>query len=853
MGWFSSKKKVVVSSVIYNLLGEDSPVNLISRTIIDAHLKENPNITRAINDSIISGPGARMRSFIRWAKSSEYNSKVGVATSVFYDHSSFDNKEILKTKLASYLKVPESNLELIIGETNALNIFYFAEKWILENEPTYFPDNFTVKYIDTISGWEKHQREECDEGHGEESGECHTITWYTPLYTQDAEIVFPDGRKKKLDLRSIDLKGRFLYLQYKQDQKNNFIIYEYKKGILNFKNGIITIPGKPHSYPIDPDKKEEVIQGYTSEGINPSFEEVFSGVVPMYHTYAPYIPIRTWKKFISNEKGKEYLPDIYSLAKKATKRALGQNKYDDLIESVANNQKINDIDFTYLSFGAPLNIPFQEGRKYIYQFLFNFFKDIATSPQCINKLGYKDSSGLGSLIGKYEPKAVQIKSTKSSINYDIWLEWAGLQSNTNSGLCRPYAEVGKYYFWVDKDIKHYKLESYHEGGGEEAGETTITNTTKEEERTHLAFQESKDFYKELVLNNFCQANLIYGGKAVILSGEDALGCHATHEYKYYRYYEDMSGHDTGWQLTDEKHTENIPKEDTTYTEDLDLSGFIIPLQYNMLERVGLVASNQIMQCCNNIIFNCYKVYKVKWYQRGIFRIVMVVVAIVISVVIAWVSGGSGSSLSSVIINAATDTLGATLVAGGAALTLSTAICALVINAFATMILTTLIMKASTALFGDEIGLLIGTIASFIAGSVVNNMSLLTDTSTAISNIMANTPLLINSVGALTLSVVDGVTGIIQMKTAGIMEKMQTLQQETADKLEEINKKMKELMNTNSLWDLFLNSVIEPIKKIVYELPSMFLDRTKMTLLDIVQLNLNGIRDFTSLSTSIQLT
>lgn len=64
------------------------------------------------------------------------------------------------------------------------------------------------------------------------------------------------------------------------------------------------------------------------------------------------------------------------------------------------------------------------------------------------------------------------------------------------------------------------------------------------------------------------------------------------------------------------------------------TGFIIPLEYEVLLGLSGRTQLQLAQEALHIIFNCYQVVKEKWYQTGIFKFVMIAFSVVV-IVFTW--------------------------------------------------------------------------------------------------------------------------------------------------------------------------------------------------------------------------
>lgn len=64
------------------------------------------------------------------------------------------------------------------------------------------------------------------------------------------------------------------------------------------------------------------------------------------------------------------------------------------------------------------------------------------------------------------------------------------------------------------------------------------------------------------------------------------------------------------------------------------SGFLIPLNWESLNTLSSREQLQLAQENTWIVFNCYEVVKERWYQTGIFKVVLIIIAIVV-IVLSW--------------------------------------------------------------------------------------------------------------------------------------------------------------------------------------------------------------------------
>ena len=86
--------------------------------------------------------------------------------------------------------------------------------------------------------------------------------------------------------------------------------------------------------------------------------------IATYGKFFPYIPLRLKNQFLSST----YQPDKYALAKKAFKKATG-GKLEEVIDNIASNPSISDIDYAYTVFGVSMNVKDNSAKKYIYNFM----------------------------------------------------------------------------------------------------------------------------------------------------------------------------------------------------------------------------------------------------------------------------------------------------------------------------------------------------------------------------------------------------------------------------------------------------------------------------------------------------
>lgn len=274
--------------------------------------------------------------------------------------------------------------------------------------------------------------------------------------------------------------------------------------------------------------------------------------------------------------------------------------------------------------------------------------------------------------------------------------------------------------------------------------------------------------------------------------------------------------------------------------DTEESGFIIPLHENIFRETGLVRGTQMATASCFLVFNSYEIKKVPWWSAGWFKILLIIAVVVVLVLTG--GGGLGAGVGLLGSNAA---VGASLglVAGSAAAAVAGAIA----NALASMIVSIVISKAATALFGEKLGAIIGAIASFamisIGTGVMNGASL----SESFGNLMNADNLL-----KLTLSVGDGIGKYLQGSAMETFAKTEGLMQDYTDQAKEIQEKLSQLLGGPNVIDpmMFVDGFGNDA--VIGEPLNLFLERTLLLGTDIADITLSMVGNFTEITLSTDL-
>lgn len=545
---------------------------------------------------------------------------------------------------------------------------------------------------------------------------------------------------------------------------------------------------------------------------SPELDSMFSPSVSMGQFF-PFIPFRLDNEFISPT----FLPEVYDQSKKAYKKAL-TGKYDKTIEDLEENESLDDIDYAYVTFGVSFNVKEKACKKYIYR----FFKTILDNQNLPGSPQYSEWQAQFSEAreswdtwiqwreaqrdpenpdyGTPEPDRLAYPGMPTSsirvwsgnnpvMNFDMSISWSSIVEEAGSGQYKPDAkrdeleivlggsEVYDQLFWTESES----------GGGPTTG-AVIDNDV-----VTIFWQETPNSWRRLKITGLKHRNLVYGGKAVEISAKEAL-------------------------------------------EDPDESGFIIPLHEGIYREMGLIDGTQMATACAFMVFNCYQVVKKKWYQTGVFKVILIAVVIVVSVYMpGGISAGSGILGSSATVGAALGFTGSLAIVVGA-----------VANAMAAMLLTKAITTGAIALFGDKWGAIIGAVASVIALQVGTSLMKGQTLSSSFANMMRADNIL-----TLTKAAGDGYAGYINASTQEILQETLDVQERYKDEAQ----KLQELWAENIGYN---RGIIDPLDLtevfgVTTESVDSFLQRTLMTGSDVAELSLEMLTRFVEMTLSTELT
>jgi hypothetical protein len=594
MGFFSADKTVSVSSVVYNLAGDVTQrpnylQGLVLRNVLSG---TKLSIADSIIQGELAGPGIQLRAFYRWAAyqgEPDHYRFIGMCSGSIQGLGTVS--DALVTEAVSAAVTLDPNQELTVDSATAgfADYSFWAERWMGENHP------------DLI--------------------ESEWVATFAPG-SAEITVTLEDGTVSTFVPEDYDTAASYLYAAYSIATTNPTYDADGNQ------TGEETVQGPPQVFI------------YRIGSGNADLDALAEDAKPLGQFF-PMIPVRINSNFLSPQ----YFNDAYREAKKAYKKLTNGGKFDELVDKVADNKDLDDIDYTYVSLGVSLNVIEKSCKRYLYEFFSLLMQGQRGGP----------SGPSGGLVGG--TNSIRITNTGPFFTgYDMRLEWGSIRESFAQGQGRPGARRGDLWF---------ETLAFGQPG---TGDSTMKKAGKfpgQGGHIRLYWQTGDNSHRYLDIRDLVHRNFIYGNYAIVITGPEALA-------------------------------------------DGEESGFIVPLHYETFRQTPLVHATQMATACCFLVFNCFQVRRQRWYEVGIFQVLIVVAIAVVSAVL---TGGTTVGLLGTALAVGTS-LGLTGI--------TAAIVGAVVNALAALVLVSIIEKAATAVFGPTIGQLIAAIAVIVIGNVASN-------------------------------------------------------------------------------------------------------------------------------------
>ena len=812
MGLFSSSSKTYVSTVTYPM-GSDDPddrVDYAKYVVLNAIL-QNKNITESLTRSIQQSRGMQLRRAYAYARDYYY---YGLPYSGTLFIQTPDQEAIRAVLSALYTP---ADIYVLTSSVTLTDFTYWAEEYLTR---TYGYDRLLGMLLAPPQGVEADAAISYDITTGgiiqillvNEDGETHLIQ-YKPMNMASQKIylhaiyrlitAFPTSTKTEShptvegEVNTVSTTVSIVDLVGESQEKTTVVTTTVDSGTTT----VVTVEQ------VRVLSRPQYFFYQLGAGNFPVFDAWLSGQIidleeepdPDHLVGSPYfpsLPLRIDNKDVSTT-SQAKATELYKTSKKLLDK-VGVN-FDEIAAKINQNPQVSEIDFAYVQFGVALNTKTPECKQYIFKFM-EMLQDLTFTSKAqmdawvdqhqetLNEMvddglvdeeggkggpgGKVPVNGSGSYKGFTSPplNKLQIYDRESRTKktaLDIELQWQYIDKTVKAGVVVLGAKIGDCTVQMTGSRTEYKV----------MFDFVVDNSIFVVRR-----QLTENTYEEISVGGLVYINHVYKDKIVAISAWDAL----------------MTA---------------------------DEEGFILPLNQDVLKDMSLLQVTQLSSDCLFVTLNCYKVVKKKWYQKGFFAVLMVIVAIVL-LVVSW---GASAPVSGSMIGMA---IGA-LVAVGISVTIAMIIVA-TLTILVGMIISMLLTPVLSDVFGTTWGPVIATIVSALAmnwaatGNLAASSAQFTQLSAA--NIIRGS-----------MAVVDAYGRRLQGEVLDTYGEIKELQSEEQLRMEEIERLTKENLGTHlDIIDLpgYINSTA-----LRFESAGDFLTRTLMTGSDVANITRGLIEDF----------
>jgi hypothetical protein len=843
MGWFSSTTKIYVASTAYNLGGEyDTRINFLKTTVSRGVLTNVPSIADSLVSSQLQGPIMAQRGWFRWTGNHYPQGQISGSTT---------NRQLLtethRDTIKSFIPEPvEGVIEVSMAFIDNAEISIFAERYFLANNYDEYGTNWFSDYDEASDKmkiiYEDLSEELIDVPDFKERSDYMYIYYSTvrekiysswvsdakvlnitsapdltgadPAWSQDSYVpesivetltttvttvdhtTDPDTESSSSSNANasvddaVGIHARLVDMGY-TDESQEVTLHDDQELTIWKKHRIIIVTTVDDSDPNETvTTEEDQIEEYwetqfSSREIRQDVArkddmliyEMGSGNADLDSLQETSAAVPEFYPFIPlryNNKSINHQDYADDYEIHAkTYNKLTGGELTDIIDSIEDNPSIGDVDHAFLTLGIELNTEEREGRRYIYEFM-------KTLRQYQNDVG----------AGSRQITKLDLNSTHSgtTIKYNTSIEWESITESFGVGQGKAGAAVNDIW-WVDKDEIAGSPDSVAAFLGSSINLSWYGGTY-----SRLYWQVSDDVYSYLDIINMVHVNRIYKGKSVQITTKEAL-------------------------------------------DDADPSGFVVPMHYPTIQSLPLAWANELANSNKILVFNSYQSVTTKWYQTGLFRIILMILIIVVVALIfpPAAPGLLGANL----------TVGATL--GFAAGSTAALIAGAAANAIAAIVLSQVIGVVSVELFGEKWGKIIAAVVTIMIGSMSANYNQTGNFAINWGEFMR-----VDNLIGMTDSVASGVKGYAASEISDIEKDMAEAKEEYEDDVQSIIQRMEDLGYSGVDLDplMYIQQDNSDDRNVTSEPSGIFLRRTLLTGSDIAEMTHAMIDDFVEISLTL---
>lgn len=771
MGLFSSKKKTVVSLSAYNLAGApEDRIDFMKQSVFNANLSGKP-VSSILTDEIVNGQSIRYRRGLAYANT-RYSG--GPAVLSIKGARAID-LQLIADALAP--RFPAYNFLVQNAVVTTPQFDYWAEDYLEKN---YGYDNQTSQLMSPPADVAVNARVNTEFRNGRVEIELINPGQTTPAWTYS---FVPDD----WNLQSEYIHSVYRLQRETIDQDSTESRPTQAGDSAGTETSTSEVTAADEMYTTTTNVTTTVANGTTTIRTYKTTRVLSRGKYFMYRVGAgtypaldaaavevaqhvqalPAVPLRVDNKDIHRKELRT------TEQHKTSKMLLSRMGIDlmDTVDSLNDNENLKDIDFAYMVFGVELGGRSAAEQEYVFRFL-----DYLRVNQVTQQAEYDAwvAANPGVNVKNAPPMNTLVYRNQSAGDtYNAKFQWNNIRKETEAG---DIGKVGTYTTEcgapVIKNVARTRI-------GQLVADA-ITDLTAVVARRQV----SPGVIEKITVVGLSMHSTIYKGKTVEVKAYDAF---------------------------------NDPDEDG--------QGFILPLLMDIYLEMSAINQARLGRVSAHMALYCYQIVKIKWYQRGAFKIVMIVIAIAI----AYVSAGTASGVSAGIIAGVTG-----LAMGTVLVTLLAAI----VNTLIMMILMNILSKVATQVFGEKWGAVIATI---IAIAVTRNFSNIGNSAIQATKLTAAN--IINNIGA--------VVKVYSAYTEGAIAEMRDELESAREEYEkEFDLHKQALLDLNSGVIFDLDVMMQNNFQLFNESPESFLSRTLITGSDVVEITLGTIENFVDSSLAL---
>lgn len=529
-------------------------------------------------------------------------------------------------------------------------------------------------------------------------------------------------------------------------------------------------------------------KGSSSEG-----DSLLFSTPTVTQKFFPVIPLRRDNVMVDLAN----FPTQYDWNRKATKKCFGtKKKYNDLLDSLADNPSLADIDHAWVVFGVSLSTKQKEGQKYLYEFFKDLSDNTISTPSAIKSpsdyeaawaafalattTSTNDETGTAVTGRPMPPVAQEYTLTVNASagtqdwRYNTTITAKGGGQVVGTGYHpKALGKVGNIWVYAKSTVT-VSVPTFYDGEG-------ITYSPAQ--TTVIAFgkQITTSNWVEYEFFDLVHVNTVYRGLTVTTLGTTVIA----------------------------SLSEN--------------SSFIIPLHENTFKDLTLVRRTQLSLECSFLVINYYDKQTIPWYATSSFQIVLIAAIIVITVYTGGIGAGSSGVLgTNAVVGASLGFVGTAAIIAGA-----------IANAVAAAIVSALITKVAVSALGEDVGRIVGLIASMITINLMssNGPVSLADSWTQMTKA--------DNLIRFSLSGISEYGNYTQNQAIKVNAETQAMMAEANESLKEINRLMQELLGNTGVDPSTITNAI----RYATENPEQFFNRTTMTGTEIAETSIKLVEDF----------